>query len=292
MKYQIKHLTKYSYVHPSVLGYNQVWITPLQLPFQEVLANKVEILPEASHFEQYQDFFGNTYGYFTIEESHTDLKITAHSTVIRTEPIVHRASSVMAWNKFRDELFTGEPSWSEQKLFMVPSPLVSLHQELIAYALPSFPEGRPMFEAVFDLMQRIYTEFEYKPDFTTISTPSLEVLQARKGVCQDFSHLAIGCLRSLGLPARYVSGYIETHAPEEGEQLEGTAASHAWFAAYIPELGWIDFDPTNNKLAGYQHISVAHGRDYSDIPPIKGVVYSGSSQTLSVAVDVKRLETS
>lgn len=289
MKYAIKHLTQYTYLHPSVLGYNYVWVFPLSLPNQKVLHSKVFTVPRSYHYSERKDFFGNTYAFFTIEESHLELSITSESQVIRTENELALDQSTMTWDEFRAQLAIGNNRWNEVKIFLLPSPMISFHDALRTYALPSFPAGRPVFESIYDLMERIYDEFEYNPDFSTIATPSIEVLHAKKGVCQDYAHLAIGCLRSLGLPARYVSGYIETYAADTEEQLEGTAASHAWFSAFIPEMGWVDFDPTNNKLAGYQHISVAHGRDYSDIPPIKGVVYSGSNHQLSVAVDVKRI---
>ena len=161
-------------------------------------------------------------------------------------------------------------------------------EEIAAYARASFASGRPVPEAAADLMRRIYTDFEFKSGFTTISTPLTVVMRERKGVCQDFAHLAIACVRSMGLPARYVSGYIETVSLEGGEKLVGVDASHAWFSVYISGLGWVDFDPTNNIMPGVQHITIGWGRDYADIAPLNGVILSSGAHDLGVAVDVKR----
>ena len=157
------------------------------------------------------------------------------------------------------------------------------------YAIPSFPVGRPIVDAVDDLVKRIHRDFTYDPQFTTIATPLLDVLKHRRGVCQDFAHVAIACLRSLGLAARYVSGYIETIPPAGQARLVGADASHAWFSLYVPEWGWLDFDPTNNQMASDQHIILAVGRDYQDVTPLKGVLFGGGKHQLDVSVDVERL---
>ena len=157
------------------------------------------------------------------------------------------------------------------------------------FAAISFTPNRPLFEAVYDLMQRIYAEFDFTPGFTTISTPLSTVMEERKGVCQDFAHLAIAGVHAMGLPARYVSGYLETMAAAGKEKLTGVDASHAWFSVFIPEMGWVDFDPTNNQLPTEQYITIGWGRDYFDIIPLKGVIMSGGTHELKVSVDVKRL---
>jgi len=178
----------------------------------------------------------------------------------------------------------------DAKQYVLDSPMVTTTQELADYARASFLPGRPLVDVVSDLMQRIYTDFTYDPAFTTIATPLSTVLAHRRGVCQDFAHLAIGCLRSFGLSARYISGYVET-LPEPGKpRLIGADASHAWFAVYLPGVGWLDFDPTNNKLPYDQHITLAWGRDYADVTPLKGIAFGGGQHTLSVSVDVLRLE--
>jgi transglutaminase-like putative cysteine protease len=167
--------------------------------------------------------------------------------------------------------------------------MTALSPAIPAYALESFLPGRSLFEAVHDLMNRIHRDFEFKPGLTTIATPLANVMEQHKGVCQDFAHLAIACLRSMGLPARYVSGYVETIPPPGKEKLSGVDASHAWFSVFIPQTGWIDFDPTNNMIPTDQHISIGWGRDYSDITPLKGVVFSSGQHALHVSVNVKRV---
>jgi len=161
--------------------------------------------------------------------------------------------------------------------------------ELAAYAAASFPPGRPLLEAVRELMERVHHEFTYDPGFSTVSTPLAEVLSSRRGVCQDFAHLAIASLRSLGLAARYVSGYLETLPPPGQSKQLGADESHAWFSVYLPNVGWMDFDPTNNQIPGDQHIIVAWGRGYGDVTPLKGVVFGGLDHELKVSVDVARL---
>ncbi|HQT25374.1 MAG TPA: transglutaminase family protein, partial [Burkholderiales bacterium] len=176
--------------------------------------------------------------------------------------------------------------------YALDSPFVMTSSELMAYAGPSFTPGRPLLEAVQDLMQRIHADFTYDPGFTTLATPLSEVLAHRRGVCQDFAHLAIGCLRSRGLAARYVSGYIETLPFPGKEKLVGADASHAWFSVYMPELGWMDFDPTNNQIPADRHIVVAWGRDYGDVTPLKGVIFGGGDHELAVSVEVRNMDVS
>jgi transglutaminase-like putative cysteine protease len=174
------------------------------------------------------------------------------------------------------------------KQYCFETPMTASNEEILKFALQSFQPDKSVFEATEDLTKRIFNEFEYKPGHTTISTPLAQVMKERKGVCQDFAHLAIACLRSVGLPARYVSGYIETVSPEGVEKLIGTDASHAWFSLYIPDMGWTDFDPTNNCIVSDQHITIGWGRDYADIAPLDGIILSSGSHELTVSVDVKR----
>jgi len=171
----------------------------------------------------------------------------------------------------------------------LPSPMVQPSAALRAFAEPSFTPGRPILEAAADLSRRIHREFTYDQEFSTIATPLAEVLERRRGVCQDFAHLAIGCLRALGLPARYVSGYVETVKHPDEPRTVGADASHAWFSAYAPGFGWFDFDPTNDQIPPRQHITTAWGRDYADVTPLKGVLFGGGDHTLEVSVDVTRV---
>ncbi|HSZ33708.1 MAG TPA: transglutaminase family protein, partial [Puia sp.] len=168
------------------------------------------------------------------------------------------------------------------------TPMTNWYEEILIYASRSFQPDKSIFEAAQDLTKRIYKDFEYKPGHTTIATPLSQVMKERKGVCQDFAHLAIACIRSMGLSARYVSGYIETFSPEGVEKLIGSDASHAWFSVFTPEQGWIDFDPTNNCIVSDQHITIGWGRDYADIAPMEGIILSSGSHELTVSVDVKR----
>ena len=163
---------------------------------------------------------------------------------------------------------------------------VPRNADLLAYAEPSFAAGRQLLDAVMDLTGRIHTDFRYDAKATTLATPVTEVLEHRHGVCQDFAHLQIGCLRSIGLAARYVSGYLQTPTPAGRERLVGADASHAWVSVFCPAVGWVDFDPTNNMIPAEQHITIAWGRDYDDISPVKGVILGGGSHTMSIAVDV------
>jgi transglutaminase-like putative cysteine protease len=177
---------------------------------------------------------------------------------------------------------------AEIKQYLFETPMTTWNEEIVKYALQSFMTGKSVYEATGDLTHRIYRDFEYKPGHTTIATPLSVVMQERKGVCQDFAHLAIACLRSIGLPARYVSGYIETISPDGVEKLIGVDASHAWFSIFIPGMGWIDFDPTNNCLVSDRHITIGWGRDYADIAPLEGIILSSGSHELTVSVDVRR----
>jgi transglutaminase-like putative cysteine protease len=195
-----------------------------------------------------------------------------------------------SWEKVRDSLehsLTNE--YLEAREFVLDSPFIAVDNTLREYARPSFTPGRPILDAVRDLMRRIFTEFVYDPNFTTIITPLNTVLEHRRGVCQDFAHLMIGGIRSMGLAARYVSGYLETLPPPGKEKLQGSDASHAWLAVYVPGQGWVDFDPTNHQMPTNQHITTAWGRDYSDVTPLKGTIFGGGSHILQVSVDVTRM---
>ena len=290
MKYTIKHSTEYEYQEASNLSYNLAWMIPRATECQELYEVNFSLVPGSGKMHQQKDYFGNDVAFFYFQQPHNILRVMVESELERKTPSnVHRVSeSATPWNDLSKEMIEFPVKFLELKNYTLPSPLVSYHEELRKYAQISFPVGRPMYEAVWELTQRIYEDFEYDPNYTTVSTPILKAFQGRKGVCQDFAHIAICCLRSIGLPARYVSGYIETLPPEGESLLVGSAASHAWFSAYIPELGWLDFDPTNIQMAKDQHIVVAWGRDYSDVPPLKGVIFNNSNHQLKVDVEVKR----
>lgn len=289
-RFRVVHRTRYEYSAPVSLCHNEAHLSPRDLPTQKALRHQllVDPLPDVQH--QRKDFFGNAVTYFAVQEPHQVLEVTATSDVdlLPWAPIDLKQSP--PWDEVRDKLggkLTDETV--EARPYCLESPHVPALPELGDFAAPSFPAGQPILAAVDSLMRRIHAEFSYDPHFTTIATPLAHVLEHRRGVCQDFAHLAIGALRSLGLAARYVSGYIESVPPPGAEKLVGADASHAWAAAYVPGLGWIDFDPTNNQLPPAAHVTVAWGRDYSDVTPLKGVILGGGEHHLSVSVDVSRL---
>ncbi|NJL72981.1 MAG: transglutaminase family protein [Candidatus Competibacteraceae bacterium] len=233
------------------------------------------------------DFYGNRTSFFTLQEPHTRLKVHLESEVRVRKPLVFRPELTHRWEIARTMIRTDlSPAGLEAMEFVFPSSFVPVIVEAEEYARASFPTGRPILAALLDLNQRIHKDFKYKPLATTISTPVTEVMRLRQGVCQDFAHLMLSCIRSMGLAARYVSGYLLTRRPANSPRLIGADASHAWVSAYIPGHGWTDFDPTNNTIPSDEHITLAWGRDYADVSPLRGVILGGGTQTLSVAVDV------
>ena len=240
---------------------------------------------------EYDDFFGNKVTYFAIQQEHKSLTVTVSSEVekINRDNLEMNLYAAVPWQEVKDLAKQSTNAWLDLHQYIPETIFTSSTPEITAYALQSYTPGKPMFDATLNLMQRIYQDFEFRPGFTTISTPLSEVMKARKGVCQDFAHLAIACVRSVGLPARYISGYLETLPPPGKEKLSGADASHAWFSVYIPYMGWVDFDPTNNQIPGVQHITACWGRDYADIAPLKGVIINSGPHQLAVSVDVKRI---
>jgi len=303
MKYRVMHTTEFIYDAQVGLCHNEARLQPQALSYQKVLASALQIDPLPHDYYERLDYFGNRTSYFSIQQPHDQLVVTATSEVEVAAPVLFdsagslvRESSLfdkvenLSWESARERLRRDRcAEVIEVSQFVFDSPMVSVEELLADFARPSFPPGKPLDEAVHDLTQRIYREFKYDPEFSTLATPLHEVMEHRSGVCQDFAHLAIGCLRSQGLAARYVSGYIETDPPAGKERLVGADASHAWFSVYVPDRGWLDFDPTNNQIAGERHITLAWGRDYTDVTPLKGVVFGGGKHTLRVAVDVRRI---
>ena len=289
MNYRIVHHTRYQYEEPVSLCHNQARLTPRSFFNQTRLRGDIAIDPQPATFCEREDFFGNRTVYFSIEQSHDALSVTAESDVhIAARPL---SSNAMAWDAARHILESAtDPALLDARQFLLDSPMVAKSPALARYATPSFPKGRPLIDAVCDLISRIHRDFDYVPGFTTVSTPLSDVLKHRKGVCQDFAHLGIGCLRAMGLPARYVSGYLETLPPPGKARLIGADASHAWLSAFLPTCGWIDFDPTNDLMPEDRHITVAWGRDFADVTPLKGVVLGNGQHTLAVSVAVEPLD--
>lgn len=291
MKYRVTHVTRYEYSESVSLCHNLAHLKLRLQPGQIDITSQVRIDPVPAVTREFRDYFGNQVNYFAVQQAHQQLIITAINEVniiAMRQPLITTVDR--SWDSVNTYL---EKDTSDQlleaRLFTLDSPFIKNSDILRDYALPSFSFGRPFLDGVVELMQRIHTDFTYDPHSTDIATPMEEVLKNCRGVCQDFAHLGIGCLRSLGLPARYVSGYLETLPPPGTPKLRGADASHAWFSVYSPEIGWIDFDPTNNVIPAEQHITTAVGRDFSDVTPVKGILYGGGEHKLSVAVDVERL---
>ncbi|MGK2942647.1 MAG: transglutaminase family protein [Immundisolibacter sp.] len=292
MNYRIVHTTRYQYVEPVASSHNEAHLLPRNFAGQALVAASLDIDPPCSDYRDRQDFFGNTASYFAILDSHQAVTITATSEV---RLLIQRWQLDLAddvdWQEAAQRLAqAGDWDTLDAAQFCLDSPLVRAAPPLRDYAAPSFAARRPLTQSVADLVARIHQDFTYDPTATDITTPVLEVLEQRRGVCQDFAHLAIGCLRSLGLAARYVSGYLETQPPPGQPKLEGADASHAWLQVYLPGTGWQDWDPTNNLQPAGRHVTTAWGRDYSDVAPLKGVIYGGGdSHSIDVKVDVTAL---
>ncbi|HQR59732.1 MAG TPA: transglutaminase family protein [Methylophilaceae bacterium] len=293
MRYLVTHRTEYEYVETVGHSYNEVRLLPRFCEHQNLISARLEITPGEADYRVRTDFFGNQVAYFSIPEPHREFSVTAVSEVqIFNQPGQLDFAQGASWESVKQTLRLNRlPEVLDARQYTLDSPFIAAGAELAAYANPSFPPGRPLVEAVHDLMQCIHRDFIFDPEFTTLATPLAAVLEHRRGVCQDFAHLAIDCIRSHGLAARYVSGYIETLPPPGKQKLVGADASHAWFSVYLPDIGWMDFDPTNNQLPGDQHITVAWGRDYGDVTPLKGVIFGGQNHELKVSVEVERLGT-
>jgi transglutaminase-like putative cysteine protease len=290
MKYTIQHKTSYTYLEPVSLCHNIARLVPRNTSEQICKNTNIQIDPKPDRINEYEDFFGNRAIYFSIEKEHWELAVNVTSEVERhhTGQIKLQVYRNASLEEVKKEIQNLKGDSMDIRQYMFETPMTAQNEEILQFALESFQSGKSVFEATEDLTKRIFKEFEYKPGHTTVSTPLAQVMKERKGVCQDFAHLAISCIRSVGLPARYVSGYIETISPEGKEKLIGTDASHAWFSIYIPDMGWTDFDPTNNCIVSDQHITIGWGRDYADIAPLDGIILSSGSHELTVSVDVKR----
>lgn len=289
MRFRVHHLTRYHYDDPVSLCHNIAHLKPRDLSHQKVLSAQLRIDPWPAVSSEHRDFFGNRVGYFCIQQSHRCLEVAVASEVEVTAPALPAFAVSPPWEQVVSKLAEGlSEEGLDARIFSLPSPYVTREPAAAEFALASFTANRPILEATADLMGRIHREFEFDPHFTTVATPMSEVLAHRKGVCQDFAHLALACLRGLGLAARYVSGYLETLPPPGQPKLQGADASHAWFAVFVPGTGWVDFDPTNDQVPREQHITTALGRDFHDVTPVRGVFYGGGEHRLEVEVDVDR----
>lgn len=287
MKYRIIHKTGYNYSEPASLSQNELFLFPRETPTQEVIECKLSIEPKPQYLHNRTDYFGNTVHVFMVQHPHNDLFMSATSIVRTSRPFTPPPETTVPWETVALRLAAHKQSIElEASQFVFASPLITVNSDAIAYAQPSFPPGTPVLAGAADLVRRLFTEFSYDKTASTVDTTVEQVLANRKGVCQDFAHLAISCLRGLGLAARYVSGYLETSPPPGKPKLIGADASHAWISVFVPDVGWVDLDPTNNLIANETYITVAWGRDYGDVAPVKGVVMGGGVHKLTVMVDI------
>ena len=288
MIYDVRHRTTFTYEDVVSVSHHVLHLAPRRIPRQHALETAMLIDPSPSIDSEGKDYFGNPVHYLTVQEPHDQLVVEARSR-IDVQPLPAPIGLVASepWVETRDALMAAtDETLLHACQFAFDSPYSVADDEVLRYALKSFSAGRPVLDAAMELTSRIFEEFEYHGGVSDVSTPVRDVFAMRKGVCQDFAHLEIACLRSVGLAARYVSGYLLTHPPEGKEKLVGSDASHAWLSVWSQSHGWVDFDPTNNVIPNVEHITFGWGRDYGDVSPINGFIVGGGAHQVSVAVDV------
>jgi transglutaminase-like putative cysteine protease len=292
MIYRIVHRTAYKYKYPVSVGNHVACLKPRSLPRHRLAQNELHIQPSPATITERVDYFGNHLCFFTIEEPHDELVVEARSEVIMEQNVGVWPRQSPPWEEAARMLQEDhDPAAREALQFRFESPRLRLRPEFASYALESFSGRRPMHEALLDLTARIHRDFRFDSKVTNVRTPVEEVFRKRRGVCQDFAHVQIACLRSIGLSARYVSGYLRTYPPPGQPRLVGADASHAWVSAYCPGLGWLDMDPTNDVVPSNGHVTLAWGRDFGDVSPLHGLILGGGVHTLKVAVDLEAVET-
>lgn len=288
VRMRVKHSTCYRYAFPVVLSYNQGWLQPRSEAGQTCVSHRLRVDPKPRFQAEQVDLFGNRVHYFELLASHTLFRVVSEAVVVIC-PTDYAKRGLQPWEK---ACYAALPSGlirTQASYYATPTAMTTPDAEMLDYARVSFKPGRILREAVEELCHRIFTDFKYQGGVTGIDTPLEEIWESRQGVCQDFAHLALAMLRGLGLPAAYVSGYILTHPVEGQPRLEGADASHAWFGVMDEKGEWLFLDPTNDKWVQTEHIRVALGRDYGDVPPLKGISYGGGAVSPEVAVDVKRM---
>lgn len=289
-EYSVTHTTRYTYSEKVSHCQNIGYLSPQSDARQTCSPTEISVEPATVVLAEHTDYFGNRVCYFAVEEPHTELVVTGRTRVTTHAGADFRQQNAPAWESVADAL--RNPA-DEQTLlaseFTLPSPFVPLSATFADYARAVFTPGRNILEAAYDLACKVREDFKYEQKTTSILTPLSEVFARRTGVCQDFAHFCVSALRSLGLAAQYVSGYIETFPPAGKEKLRGSDASHAWFAVYVPGSGWFDFDPTNAKAISEEFIVTARGRDFGDVSPLRGILFGGGKHVLKVEVDVNRL---
>jgi len=291
MRLRIVHETSYEYDEPVTTSHHEIHLTPRKREGQACISHDIAITPAPSVMRERFDYFDNPTRYFSVHEPHRKLRIVAHTELALTERPSGVPSATLSWEEVRDAVaLDRHRDMLDAYSFVFDSPYVAASADLRELGRVSFTKGRPLIEAVTDLTSRIFHEFTYDATATRVSTPLQEVLRHRRGVCQDFAHLQIGCLRSLGLPGRYVSGYLLTKPRPGQSRLVGADASHAWVSTYLPGSGWVDFDPANNLVQPKTHVTLAYGRDFGDVSPLRGVILGGGRHDLQVAVDVRPID--
>jgi len=294
MRLQITHETLYDYSPAVETAQHMAYLTPLHTPTQQLLQHRLDVSPQPAQINAMTDVFGNTRRFFSLQVPHRQLCVVAHSEVLTQASRL--PDSQLSWEEARESFrYRAGSLFDAAQEFVFASPMVPRQSEFAAYARPSFNNAGGLLDAALDLMHRIHRDFTYESQSTEVNTPALQALAQRKGVCQDFAHIFVACLRSLGLAARYVSGYLLTQAAPGTVKLRGSDASHAWASVYLPDLparqGWVHLDPTNDRAGwhgpGEDYVLLASGRDFSDVSPMRGVIHGGASHTLRVGVTVE-----
>jgi transglutaminase-like putative cysteine protease len=285
--YDVRHQTTFSYEQTVSVAQHVLHLMPRESARQRRVAFLLNVDPEPTQQSAGRDYFGNSIHYLTLQAPHDKLSVESRSRVdVQAPEIPLDLRQSLPWEQLASPMSSSSAEALDAQQFAFDSPYVAVDRDIRAFATQSFPAGRPILDAAMDLTSRIFNEFEYQGGVSDISTPVRQVLRMRKGVCQDFAHLQIACLRSLGLAARYVSGYLLTHPPEGQPRLVGADASHAWLSLWSGPAGWVDFDPTNDLIPGTKHITVGWGRDYGDVSPINGFIIGGGAHEVTVGVDV------
>lgn len=299
MQLHITHETCYDYAPAVDIAQHMAYLKPRNTTNQQLLSHELRVTPEPNAQSAILDVYGNTRAFFSLQVAHNQLQVIARSVVATQAP--HVWENAMPWKQVRERFrYCAKNPFDTAAEFVFASPYVPRHTDFAAYARPSFASQESLLLAARDLMQRIYRDFTYESQSTEVNTPALQALAQRKGVCQDFAHIMIACLRAHGLPARYVSGYLLTQPAPGQPRLVGSDASHAWVSVYLPDLGdphggrWCDFDPTNNRdgwgSPGEDYVTLALGRDFADVSPLRGVIHGGTNHTLNVAVTVEPMD--
>jgi transglutaminase-like putative cysteine protease len=290
-RYRVLHETDYAYQSMVTLSQQYLHMSPRSFVYQRTDAHRIVCDPVVDDIAEGVDYFGNSTRHLTLTVPHKTLTVRAESDVtLLARPTLAQIAATAPWEQLRDAMRRPAGAAAlEASQYLYSSPQVRCSAALADYARASYPAGRPQLDAALALTERIFAEFEFDEQATDIATPLDVVLRGRRGVCQDFAQLMIGCLRSIGLPARYTSGYILTHPPAGQPRMIGADASHAWVSVFCPTLGWVDFDPTNRCLVHGEHITLGWGRDFSDVTPMRGIVLGGGNHKLDVRVTVTPL---